>query len=47
MEDKNKTKKNHDDKAHRPKAPLKDLQAQKEGANKVQGGSGTYGPEPD
>jgi hypothetical protein len=44
MENKDKTKKNHD-KAHRPKEPLKDLQARKEDANKVQGGTIVYGPE--
>jgi hypothetical protein len=48
MENKDKEKKDNDNsKAHRPKEPLKDLHARKEDANKVQGGGGTYGPEPD
>jgi len=46
MENKEKEKKNHEnDKPHHPQAPLKDLKAREEEANKVQGGTITYGPE--
>lgn len=46
MENKDKEKKNNEhDKPQHPQAPLKDLKARDADANKVQGGTITYGPE--